>query len=120
MQTERYAEPTSEIIVRTMDGTRYIGRIRQRVLYKSINFQRHTLHTKGNAIAIDAGAYERWRHCFDTIVCKDKQSGLIYKISRGVFEQHRAKFNMGYGDQYRVALKHWTEYNPAQLTLMEV
>jgi len=95
---------------RTSRIARFDGRVAWvidgRVLRRTIDGSRHLLR-QPPAIAFDAAEYQRLRREFDRIAVKDRESGIIYRITASDFDAKRELLDRGYGLQYYVCLEHW-------------
>jgi hypothetical protein len=95
---------------RTSRVARFDGRVAWvvdcRALRRTIDGSRHLLRCPPG-IAFDATEYERLRGEFDRIEVKDRESGIIFRITASEFDARRELLDRGYGRQYYVRLEHW-------------
>lgn len=104
-------------IVYSTDG-RIIGEIDGGVFYKQVIPKIHRLR-KPPAWATDADSFDREvaPNCH-AIVLIDKENDKQFTTSIDAFIAHRFEFNRGFGRQYAVTLRWWTELNPAQKRML--
>jgi len=84
-----------------------IGRIEGNRFRKQIAGSRHMLQ-RPPAIAIDAEAYEQQiRPKVEFLEVVDTETGTVYQVSVGRFDQLKKPIDRGWGRQYYLALPLW-------------